>query len=104
MSATTSLKLPDALKTTIAKVAAFEGKTAHALMVDTLQVAMEDALERQQFYADGDASYQDTLRSNAVFSGADVKAYVIARVAGGEPVRPQARPLDASKPMTPAHD
>ena len=104
MSATTSLKLPDALKTTIAKVAAFEGKSAHALMVDTLQVAMVDALERQQFYADGDASYQDTLRYNAVFSGADVKAYVMARVAGGEPVRPQARPLDASKPMTPAHD
>jgi len=67
MIATTSLKLPDALKTTIAKVAAFEGKTAHALMVDTLQAAMEDALVRQQFYADGEASYQDTLHSNAVF-------------------------------------
>ena len=35
MPSTTSLKLPDALKTTIAKVAAFEGKTSHALMVDT---------------------------------------------------------------------
>ena len=104
MSVTTSLKLSDDLKTTIAKVAAFEGKTAHALMVDTLQVAMEDALVRQQFYADGDASYQDTLRSNTVFSGADVKAYVMARVAGGEPGRPQARPLDAAKPMIPAHD
>ena len=104
MPATTSLKLPDALKATIAKVAAFEGKTAHALMVDTLQAAMEDALVRQQFYADGEASYQDTLRTNAVFSGADVKAYVMARVKGGKPGRPQALPLDAAKPMTPAHD
>ena len=104
MSATTSLKLPDELKITIARVAAFGGKTAHALMVDTLQVAMEDALVRQQFYADGDASYQDTLRSNAVFSGADVKAYVMARVAGGEPCRPQPQPLDTAKPMTPTHD
>lgn len=104
MSATTSLKLPDALKATIAKVAAFEGKTAHALMVDTLQAAMEDALARQQFYADGEAAYQDTLRTNAVFGAADVKAYVTAHAAGGKPGRPQARPLDAAKPMTAAHD
>jgi predicted transcriptional regulator len=104
MSSTTSLKLPDALKATIAKVAAFEGKTSHALMVDTLQSAMEDALARQQFYADGEAAYQDTLHTNAVFSGADVKAYALARVAGGQPARPQAVPLDVAKPMTPAHD
>jgi hypothetical protein len=105
MPTTTSLKLSDALKTTIAKVAAFEGKTAHALMVDTLQAAMEDALVRQQFYADGESSFQDTLRTNAVFGGADVKAYVQARVAGGRPGRPQPQALDATKPMTTAaHD
>ena len=104
MSITTSLKLPDALKAAIAKVAAFEGKTAHALMVDTLQSAMEDALMRQQFYAEGEASYQAALHTNAVFAGSDVKAYVLARIAGGQPGRPQALPLDAAKPMTPAHD
>jgi len=99
MPATTSLKLPDALRATIAKVAAFEGKTAHALMVDTLQAAMEDALVRQQFYADGEIAYQDALRSNAVFDGAEVKAYVLARLeggkSGGKPDRPQALRLDA---------
>ena len=101
MPATTSLKLPDALKASIAKVAAFEGKTAHALMVDTLQAAMDDALVRQQFYADGEASYQDTLRTNAVFGGADVKVYVMARAAGGKPQRPQALPLDAAQANDP---
>ena len=100
MPSTTSLKLPDTLKATIAKVAAFEGKTSHALMVETLQTAMDDALARQQFYADGEASYQDTLHTNTVFSGADVKAYVMARVAGGKPGRPQAMPLDEAQ----AHD
>lgn len=104
MPATTSLKLPDALKATIAKVAAFEGKTAHALMVDTLQAAMDDALARQQFYADGDASYQDSMRTNVVFGGSEVKAYVLARAAGGKPGRPQAQPLYAARPMAPAHD
>jgi hypothetical protein len=104
MPATTSIKLPDTLKATIAKVAAFEGKTAHALMVDTLQAAMEDALVRQQFYADGEASYQDSLRTNTVFAGADVKAYVLARVKGDKPRKPKALRLDAAKPKVPAHD
>ena len=98
MSATTSLKLPDALKATIAKGAAFEGKTAHTLMLDTLQASMADALMRQQFYGDGETSYSATMRTNAVFGGADVKAYVLARVAGGKPSRPQAQRLDAVKP------
>ena len=102
MPATTSLKLPDALKARIAQVAAFEGKTLHALMVDTLQSAMEDALARQQFYADGETSHQHTLRTNAVFSGADVMAYALARIAGGKPARPQAVPLDAARPITSA--
>ena len=104
MHATTSIKLPEALKATITKVAAFEGKTAHALMVETLQSSMEDALARQQFYTDGEAAYQDSVRTNAVFGGADVKAYVMARLAGKQPLRPQALPLDVAKPMTPAHD
>lgn len=112
MATTTSLKLPDDLKNTIAKVAAFEGKTAHALMVDTLQTAMEDALVRQQFYADGEAAYQDTLHTNTVYAGADVKAYVMARVktgkgggtAAAKAGRPQAQALDATKPMKSTHD
>ena len=104
MPSTTSLKLPDVLKATIAKVAAFEGKTSQALMVDILQSAMEDALARRHFYADGETSYQDALHTNAVFSGVDVNASVLARVAGGKPAKPQAVPLDATRPMTPAHD
>ena len=104
MSATTSLKLPDALKASIAQVAAFEGKTSHALMLDTLQSAMEDALARQQFYADGEVAYQESLRTNAVFGAVEVKAYVMARVAGEKPSRPKATPLDAAKPMITTHD
>lgn len=92
------------MKTSIAKVAAFEGKTAHALMLDTLQVAMDDALARQQFYTDGEASYQDSLRTNAVFDGVTVKAYVMARATGNKPDSPQALPLHTAQPMTPAHD
>lgn len=104
MPTTTSIKLPDALKASIAKVAAFESKSAHALMGDTLQAAMAEALMRQQFYADGEASFQETLRTNTVFAGADVKAYVTARAAGGKPSRPKALHLNTTKPMVGADD
>lgn len=104
MSAPTSLKLSDTLKAIIAKVAAFEGKTAHALRVDTLPSAMEDALVRQQFYAEGEASYQAALVTNTVHGASDVKAYVLARAAGAQPCRPSAQAVDTAKPMTPAHD
>ena len=101
MSATTSLKLSDTLKATIAQVAALEGKTSHALMVDTLQSAMDEALARQQLYGDGEDAYREALHTNAVYAGAEVKAYVLARLAGKKPGRPQRAPLDAAKPMTP---
>ena len=67
MTSTTSLKLPDALKATIAQVAASEGKTSHALMVETLQSAMDDALARQRFHAGGEAAWQDSLCTGTVY-------------------------------------
>lgn len=99
MTTTTSLKLPDELKATIARVAQLEGKTAHALMVETLQTAMEEALARQQFYAEGAAAYEVALRTNAVYRADDVHAYLKARVAGGTPARPKAVALEARKPI-----
>ena len=99
MSSTTSLKLPDDLKASIAKVAAREGKTAHALMVETLQTAMDDAVARQQLYADAEASYQETLRTNKVYRAEDVKAFILARASGNKPKRPKPVRLDPAKPM-----
>ena len=70
----------------------------HMLVVHTLQKkSMKDALARQQLYADGQAAYQETLSTNAVFGAADVKAYVLTRLQGGKPNRPQARHLDGAK-------
>lgn len=99
MNVTTSLKLPEQLKATIAKVAALEGKTAHALMVETLQSAMDDALARQQFYADGELAYQNTLQTNQVYLAQEVKAFILARAQGTDATAPKPVPLDARKPM-----
>ena len=51
------------------------------------------AVTRQQWYAEGDAAYQQTLQSNTAFAATDVKAYVMARVAGRKPDRPKPVPF-----------
>jgi predicted transcriptional regulator len=101
MPSTTSLKITDALKATIAEVAAREGKTAHALMVETLQDAMDNAVARQGFYAQGEAAYQETLRTNVCYDMADVHAHIRERVRGGKAAMPKARAFDPGKPMVP---
>ena len=68
------------------------------------QEAMEDALARQQFYTAGEAAYHETLRTNTIYKGADVKANVMARVSGGKPGRPLAAPLDEVHSVNPKHD
>lgn len=97
MPSTTSLKLPDTLKASIARVAALEGKTSHALMVETLQSAMDDTTQRQQFYADGDAAYQEAVRTNRVYDGKAVSTYIAQRVRGRASARPLPVPFEPSK-------
>ena len=97
MPTTTSLKLPDALKAQIAAVATREGKSAHALMVDTLQAAMNDAALRQQFYDDGEASYQEAVRTNVVYDSADVRSYITAHIRGEKPRMPKGKALDRNR-------
>ena len=99
MTATTSIKLPDTLKEQIAKTAAREGKTSHALMVETLQNAMDDSALRQQLYEDGEAAYQDMVKTNMCYDGDAVHAYLLAKVRGEKPAALVPLPYDPSKPM-----
>jgi len=67
---------------------------------------MKKATVRQQFYLEGEAAYQNTLRTHAVYGGSDVRSYVLARMDGNQSenqasIRPQTQPLDAAKPITP---
>lgn len=82
MTATTSLKLPDALKEQIARTAAREGKTAHALMIEALQTAMNEASLMHAFHDSALAAYEETVRINQVYQGADIEAYYLAKMRG----------------------
>lgn len=71
-------------------------------MIVTLKSTIDDALARQQFYADAETAYAETLRTNAVYRMDDVKVFLAARVRGDSPQRPAPVPLDPSKPLADA--
>lgn len=98
---TTSLKLTDALKEQIALTAAREGKTAHALMVDTLQTAMDDARLREEFHRDAQEAHEDMLRSNMCYSHQEISQWLRAKVRGDTKARPKPEPYDPSQAMRP---
>ena len=85
---TTSLKLPDALKEQIAQTAAREGKSAHALMIDALQTAMNEASLMHAFHDSALAAYEETVRINKVFRGEDIEAYYLAKMHGETAKKP----------------
>ena len=88
MTTTTSLKLPDELKAQIAMTAKREGKTAHALMVEVLQTAMNEASLMRAFQDSALAAYEETVRINKVYSGEAVKAYYLAKLRGEKAKKP----------------
>jgi hypothetical protein len=101
MTTTTSLKLPEALKEQIAKTAAREGKTAHALMVETLQTAMDEARMREEFSAEAEESHQEMVRTNICYNAEEMFTWMRARARGDKTARPKPQSYDSNKPMRP---
>ncbi len=88
MTTTTSLKLPDELKAQIAMTAKREGKTAHALMVEALQTAMNEASLMRAFQDSALAAYEEAVRINKVYNGQATKAYYLAKLRGEKAKKP----------------
>jgi predicted transcriptional regulator len=96
MSAT-SLKLAEALKRRIERLAGAANKTPHAFMVDVLSQEADRAELRERFAADAAVSEKETMeRGKAVPLGAAFD-YLEAREAGRTARRLRARAWRASK-------
>ncbi|WP_218509812.1 hypothetical protein [Variovorax sp. dw_308] len=93
--ATTSLKLPEELKTRIQSLASHHGFSSHAFMVSALERAVEQAEARRSFIEAAGASLEDVRNGGPVYAAEDVHQWVKARVAAhttGEKV-PEPTPI-----------
>jgi len=91
MGASTSLKLPDALKARVASAAAASGKTAHAWMVEAIEVQALLAERRREFVGSALRAEEEVAQYGLVHDADEVASYFLARTRGKVARRPRAR-------------
>ena len=95
--AATSLKLSDALKQRLDRLAASSGKTPHAFMVEALAREADQLELRARFAADAAASEAEAMTSGRAYPLDAAFDFLEASLAGKKASRPRARAWRASK-------
>jgi len=89
MPASTTLKLPEDLKQRIGPLAKSAGKTAHAWMIEAIEIQAALAEKRKAFVADALAAEKEVERSGKVYQLKDVNRYMRDLAQGGKVKRPK---------------
>lgn len=92
--ATTTIRLPELLKSRIDKLAAATGKSSHAFMVDALAQTAESIEREQAFDAEVNRRWAKYKRTQEFITLEDLRDYALALAAGKHPPRPKARKLE----------
>ncbi|HAF00202.1 MAG TPA: hypothetical protein DCO68_06120 [Methylophilaceae bacterium] len=87
--ATTSLKLPDALKERVAKQAELVGKSPHAFMVDAIANEAERVEKRQAFIQSALEAKIDFDETGMAYDGDEVMKYFRAKIQGIDLPKPE---------------
>ena len=89
MAVTTTLKLPERLKTRIARVARKTGRTPHGFMVEALEreIAREERIEA--FVKEALAADRAIEETGEVYAAEDVHAWISRLARGREGARPK---------------
>ena len=88
---TTTLKLPDALKSRIAALSESAGQSPHGWMVQALEAQVALAERRAAFVEDARAAAADIDAGGPLYAMEDVSAWIRARAGGLPASRPRAR-------------
>lgn len=93
MAETTTLKLPEDLKSRVIELAADAGQSPHAFMVDAIEQHTQLAERRRDFVDAALVGEQEVTRYGLVHDGDEVLAYLKARLEGRKATRPRKRKL-----------
>jgi len=88
MSITTTLKLPDTLKSRIVHAAEYIGKTPHAFMLEALQAQTELAERRREFVDAAKQAEQEVAQYGLVYDADEVFSYLRATLEGRDAEHP----------------
>lgn len=90
---TTTIRIPDDLKSRLVKLAEHEGLSTHGLILDAIAEKTEELEQRHSFYAEAEARYARVLKTGKAITWEDMNAYLDARIAGEAVPRPVAKPI-----------
>jgi predicted transcriptional regulator len=91
--ATVSVKLADATKQQLDRLAATQGISPHALMVKAIERMLDFEEAQQSLLARASASRQQVNQGGLVLDGPAFADYLRAQVRGVAAIRPEGRPL-----------
>lgn len=88
---TTTIRLPEQLKSRVARVAKQAGTTAHGFILEAIAEKTEMAERRNAFQQLADARFADVLAKGETVSWPDARRYLEQRASGQNPKRPSSR-------------
>lgn len=94
---TTTIRLPEPLKSRIDKLAAAAGKSSHAFMVDALAQTAESIEREQAFEAEVNRRWARFLATGKAIPWPEMRQYMLDKAAGRDVPKPKARKLGAVK-------
>jgi len=90
---TTTIRLPDDLKSRVAAAAERAGITTHSFILEAIAEKTEQGERRDEFHAEAEARYAEILATGETVSWEDMRKYLEARKEGKRPPLPQVRKL-----------
>ena len=90
---TTTIRLPEALKTRLARVAQAAGVTPHGFILQAIEAQTMEAEAQAAFHRLASKRLRSVTQSGAAVPWGDARQYLLDRAAGKPVARPQARKL-----------
>lgn len=90
---TTTVRLPDKLKTRIAAAAKRAGTTAHNFILEALTEKTDEAERRSDFHDVAEKRYAKIVSTGETIPWSKMRTYLENRLAGKKPRRPAAKKL-----------
>ncbi|MBP6298966.1 MAG: ribbon-helix-helix protein, CopG family [Arenimonas sp.] len=90
---TTTIRLPEDLKSRIAVAAKRSGTTSHSFILEAIAEKAEQDERRGNFHDQAEQRYANIMATGMTIPWQDMRTYLEDRVAGKAVIRPKARKL-----------
>ena len=94
---TTTIRLPEALKARVERLAAASGGTVHGFMLEAIAEVADQRERREAFHAEADKRWKKMLRTGEYLAHDDLRNYAMALARGDKPEPPPVRVMEPAE-------